>query len=52
MNYLILHNGQAFYTNWYDKENNYADEMVVFNLLSHTFTTDGENWQIIEEDSL
>lgn len=52
MNYLILHNNEAFYTNWYDKENNYVDGMVVFNLLSNEFTTNGEDWQPIIEDSL
>ena len=52
MNYLILHNGEAFYTNWYDKDNNYVSGMVVFNLLADTFTIDGENWLEIQEDSL
>lgn len=52
MNYLILHEGNAFYTNYYDKENNYVEGMIVFNLLSHTYTLDGDLWRDIDEDSL
>lgn len=52
MNYLILINGDAFYTNWFDVENNYIDGMVVFNILSDSFTTDGQTWKEINEDSL
>ncbi len=52
MNYLILRDGEAFYTNWFDYENNYNDGMVVFNLLTDTYTTDGINWKEIEQDHL
>lgn len=52
MNYLILHEGKAFYTNWYDFENNYVPGMVVFNLLSNEYTTDGTTWKPIEQDHL
>lgn len=52
MNYLILHNNEAFYTNWFEAENNYVEGMVVFNLLSDKYTIDGINWIKIEEDSL
>lgn len=52
MQYLVLHNNKAFYTNWYNYENNYNDGMVVFSLLTDTYTTDGINWEEIEEDHL
>ena len=52
MNYLIMYKGQVWYTNWYDKENNYMDSMTIVNLLSDKYTTDGENWEDVEEDSL
>lgn len=52
MNYLILIEGEAFYTNWYDFENNYVPGMVVFNLLTHQYTTDGAFWEDIEQDHL
>lgn len=56
MNYLILYQGtherSAFYTNWFDPENNYIEGMTVFNLLTHTFTTDGKTWKEIVQDHL
>lgn len=52
MNYLILHKGEAFYTNWFDADNNYVDGMVVFNLLTDMYTINGFNWFEIAEDSL
>jgi hypothetical protein len=53
MNYLILHEQSAFYTNWYDRDNNYIEGMVVFNLYANLYTLDGGlNWVNILEDSL
>lgn len=52
MRYLILHNNEAFYTNWLDVDNNYVEGMVVFDLLRDEFTTDGINTKEIEEDHL
>lgn len=52
MNYLILHNNSAFYTNWFDAENNYVEGMTVFNLISDKYTVDGKTWLKIEEDNL
>lgn len=53
MNYLILtQDGQAFYTNWFDAENNFTEGMTVFNLLSHKFTIDGYAWLEIQQDHL
>jgi len=53
MIYLILHEQSAFYTNWYDRENNYIEGMVVFNLYTGLYTFDGGlNWIEIQEDSL
>jgi len=52
MTYLILHEGKAFYTEWFMAENNFVEGMTVFNLDADTFTTDGEKWQAIEFDHL
>lgn len=58
MRYLITYteNGlqKAFYTNWFDPENNFnADlNMIVFNLSANKFTTDGYLWLKIDEDHL
>lgn len=52
MNYLILHHDEAFYTNWFDVDNNYIVGMVVFNLQTNMFTINGLNWIPIGEDSL
>jgi hypothetical protein len=53
MNYLILTPGyEPFYTNWFDVENNYVPEMVVFNLLNHTYTINGTDWYPIFQDHL
>ena len=53
MNYLIiLDDHKPFYTNWFDAENNFVDGMVVFNLLSDKYTTNGKDWYDIEQDHL
>lgn len=55
MNYLIVtNNNDPFYTNWFDAENtfNKDDDMVVFNLLNHTYTTNGKDWYEIQQDHL
>jgi len=52
MRYLILINGEAFYTNWYDYKNHYVEGMTVFDLSSHSFSTDGWNFIKIKEDNL
>ena len=50
--YLILHNGEAFYTHWFDHENLYCEGMIVFNLHLHQLTFDGITWKQITEDQL
>lgn len=53
MNYLIvIKNSEPFYTNWFDAQNNFAEGMIVFNLLNHTYTTNGKEWHEIKEDNL
>jgi len=56
MKYLILYKDKGiytnFYTNWYDKENNYIEGMIVFDLLLHVYTTNGEDWQPIQDDCM
>ena len=50
MKYLILHDGEAFYTDWFSVENNYIPGMVVFDLVADVFTDDG-NVSICGEDA-
>jgi hypothetical protein len=55
MNYLIVtNNNEPFYTNWFDPENHFIKdvEMVVFNLLTHKYTTNGKDWYDIMQDHL
>ena len=52
MNYVIYYQGESFYTNWFDPENNFMDGMIVFNILTDQFTTDGKNWKEIKQDHL
>jgi len=52
MNYLILYNNKAFYSSWFDYENNYAEGMIVFNISKHLYTIDGKNWIDIDFDHL
>lgn len=52
MNYLIIYEGKAFYTNWYEHENHYQPGMIVINLLSHEFSDDGISFEPIEQDHL
>ena len=53
MNYLIVINShEPFYTNWFDAENNWIEGMIVFNLLNHTWTSDGKTWHEIKQDHL
>jgi len=55
MNYLItMDDAPPFFTNWFDAENNFRDDinMVVYDLLSGAYTTDGTTWLEIEEDHL
>lgn len=52
MRYLIYFDGNAFYTNWYDYENNYTDGLIVFDLETDKFTSNGKDWEEIEEDHL
>jgi len=58
MNYLVtyIENGiqKAFYTNWFDVENNFNSEvgMVVFDLVNHKYMVNSLGWSDIEEDHL
>jgi hypothetical protein len=55
MNYLIVTNTyEPFYTNWFIAENNWIEgcEMVVFNLMNHTYTTNGKDWHKTTQDHL
>jgi len=50
--YLVLFNGESFYTHWFDHQNLYVEGMVVFNLHLHQVTFDGINWNDIKKDHL
>lgn len=58
MRYLVtyIENGlqKAFYTNWFDVENNFNSEagMVVFDLVNHKYMVNSLGWSDIEEDHL
>jgi len=56
MNYLVTFATEhsPFFTNFFDAENHLDDSlgMVVYNLLDHTYTSDGQNWLPIIEDHL
>jgi len=58
MKYLVSYTEtgeqKCFYTNWFDKDNHFNAElnMVVFNLLSHKYTSNGIDWMDIDEDHL
>jgi len=44
----------AFYTEWYDYNNNYSTEnsMIVIDLSKDLITYDGQKWEKIEYDHL
>lgn len=58
MKYLVtyIENGmkKAFYTNWFDFENNFNPEagMVVFDLVNHKYIVNSLGWNDIDEDHL
>jgi len=58
MRYLVTYveNGlqKAFYTNWFDVNNNFNTEveMIVFDLIAHKYMINGLGWADIEEDHL
>ena len=58
MKYLVtyIENGipKAFYTNWFDIENNFNSEvgMVVFDLSNHKYMVNSLGWTDIQVDHL
>lgn len=51
MKYLIIDNGEAFFTHWFDID--YVREgMIVVDLINDLISFDGFTWIQIEEDSL
>lgn len=52
MRYLIIHNGEAFFTKWFEYENHYNEGMIVINTNNMTITFDGLTWTEIQEDNL
>ena len=58
MRYLVtyLESGfpKAFYTDWFDSENNFniGIGMIVFDLANHQYTSNGLDWIDIDFDHL
>jgi len=58
MKYLVtyIENGtqKAFYTNWFDVENNFNSDvgMVVFDLVNHKYMVNSLGWSDIDEDHI
>lgn len=58
MKYLVTYiekgTQKAFYTNWFNVENNFNSEvgMVVFDLVNHKYMVNSLGWTDIEEDHL
>lgn len=55
MQYLIVTSShEPFLTKWFDAENHFNkdDDMVVFDLWTERYTTDGKTWLPIPEDHL
>jgi len=55
MRYLVfVPNQTPFFSPYFDAENNFNDEvgMQVVDLAKGLYTSDGENWNQIEEDHL
>ena len=53
MIYLVTHPNYApFLTNWFDSENHFTEDMVVYNLLNNTYTTNGIEWIELNIDNL
>jgi len=53
MRYLItIPDLEPFLTNWYSFENNYVSGMVIYDLYNSTYSTDGETFTPLKEDSL
>ncbi len=50
MTYLIIHNNEAFFTNWYDYENNYVPGMIV--IIGGKISFDGITFTKIPQDHL
>lgn len=51
MRYLISHNSDPFFTNWFSPEN-FMEGMTVYDVHNETFTTDGKTWHPIKRDIL
>lgn len=52
MAYTVIFEGEVFYTEWFDTENNWRDTMIVINNISNCFTKDGKHWEDIPFDHL
>lgn len=52
MSYIIIYDGKAWYTDWYDYENNYKPGMIIIDIHRDRFSVDGTTWKKIEYDHL
>lgn len=52
MRYLITGVGDPFLTNWFEYENNFIPGMIIYDIISCMYTTNGKDWEPIPEDHL
>lgn len=54
MRYLITFTDGTtpFLTKWFDRENHFTENMIVYDLEFNQYTTNGVDWLQIEEDHL
>ena len=51
-NLIIPKDSEPFLTKWFQYENHYSKGMVVYDLYSHLYTKNGEDWDEIQLDHL
>jgi hypothetical protein len=53
MRYLITTPiAPPFFAPFFDAENHFVDGMTVYDLFSKIYTTDGQNWKSINDETL
>lgn len=53
MKYIVVCKDHVFYTDWFQKENHWCDDIVcIMDMYNETVTYDGENWECIDFDHL
>lgn len=50
--YLIVTKETSFVNHWYEYENHYVYGMTVYDFYEMKYTSNGKDWEPIEEDHL